>query len=396
MKSLSALLIGGLLSGSVAAFIPASTSNNDSLIGDTLKALGDSVTDEEGLSELQAELKAEGNQSVQIEFHESTLTTSYEAYEEETASDDKSEADGKNKPAAKPKSQVSGKIVIIDANGKRKEFQFNGDQARVLQLMQKPAIPKAGGPDDAENKGEESKDDLLALESEERYVLGVQCEGADELLRAHLKLGNKGLVILEVREDTPAAEAGLRKDDIIVSLNDKDLETLTQLVDAVSESDGTAVKLAILRAGDRQEISITPRRMQVPTMVVPAQMELEEIHDLLGKGSPKAGVRRIHAGVLLDGGVPGEAKDVQELIEKLRQMAETSGNTAGEESQITITVPGTGEVLELKTPDETKNAVKQLQEQVRQLQEQLSELQKKVQPAEPETKSESAPDAEKP
>ena len=392
MKSLSALLIGGLLSGSAAAFLPTSGTDNESLIGDSLKALGELVTDEEGLSELEEELRADGNQSVQIEFQGSTFAT---VYEEEGGDEEKSDSDGETKPAGKPKSRVSGKIVIIDANGKRKEFQFNGDQARVIQSMQKPAIAEVGAADDAKEKSAETQDDLLESETEERYVLGVQCEEAGDLLRAHLKLGTKGLVILEVREETPAAEAGLQKDDILVSINDKDLENLSQLVEAVSKSDGAAVKLSVLRAGDRQEISVTPRKMQVPTMVVPAGMEVEEIQSLLGKGVPNVGVRRIHAGVLLDGNVPGEQKDVQELIEQLRQMAENSGSAAGAESRITITAPGTGEVLELKTPNHTEHAVKQLQEQVRQLQEQLSELQKKVQPAEPETKSEPASDDEK-
>lgn len=392
MKSLSALLIGGLLSGSAAAFLPTAGTDNESLIGDSLKSLGALVTDEEGLAELEEELRADGNQSVQIEFQGSTFVT---VYDEEAGGDEKSDSEGETKAAGKPKSRVSGKIVIIDANGKRKEFQFNGDQARVLQSMQKPSIAEVGTPDDAREKGEETQDDLLETETEERYVLGVQCEEAGDLLRAHLKLGTKGLLILEVREETPAAEAGLQKDDILVSINDKDLENLSQLVEAVSKSDGAAVKLSVLRAGDRQEISVTPRKMQVPTMVVPAGMEVEEIQSLLGKGVPNVGVRRIHAGVLLDGKVPGEQKDVQELIEQLRQMAENSGNAAGAESRITITAPGTGEVLELKTPDHTEHAVKQLQEQVRQLQEQLSELQKKVQPVESETKSEPASDDEK-
>jgi hypothetical protein len=392
MKSLSALLIGGLLSGSAAAFLPTAGTDNESLIGDSLKSLGALVTDEEGLAELEEELRADGNQSVQIEFQGSTFVT---VYDEEAGGDEKSDSEGETKAAGKPKSRVSGKIVIIDANGKRKEFQFNGDQARVLQSMQKPSIAEVGTPDDAREKGEETQDDLLETETEERYVLGVQCEEAGDLLRAHLKLGTKGLLILEVREETPAAEAGLQKDDILVSINDKDLENLSQLVEAVSKSDGAAVKLSVLRAGDRQEISVTPRKMHVPTMVVPAGMEVEEIQSLLGKGVPNVGVRRIHAGVLLDGKVPGEQKDVQELIEQLRQMAENSGNAAGAESRITITAPGTGEVLELKTPDHTEHAVKQLQEQVRQLQEQLSELQKKVQPVESETKSEPASDDEK-
>lgn len=396
MKSLSVLLIGGLVSSSIAVFGPTSGADNNSLISNTLKTARELVTDEEGLSALEEGVNADGNQSVQIELQEETLTSFSQEYEPEPGSNEDAKAEEANKPAAKPKSRVSGKIVIIDADGRRKEYQFNGDQARVLQSLQNPASPDAGVPEDAVTKDAEKQDDLLKSETEERYVLGVQCEEASKLLRAHLKLGNKGLLILEVREETPAAEAGLEEDDIIVSINETDVGNLAQLVEAVSKSDGSPVKLSVVRAGDRQEISVTPRKMQVPTMVVPAGMNAEEIHNLLGKGVPRMGVRRIHAGVLLDGHVPGEQKDVQELVEKLRQMAENSGNTANTESRITITTPGSGQILELKTPGETENAVKELQEQVRQLQEQLSELRKKVQPEEPEVKSESASDSEKP
>ncbi|MFO1001280.1 MAG: PDZ domain-containing protein [Planctomycetaceae bacterium] len=347
--------------------------------------------------DLETLLNADGNQSVQIEFRESTLTASYEADDDEAKrSGNEAQAGDENRPAEKPKSQVNGKIVIIDANGNRKEYQFNGDQARVLQFMQNPAVAKVNRPDNADEDGEKKPSDPLQSETEERYVLGVQCEEASELLRAHLKLGSNGLVILEVREETPAAEAGLQEGDIIISLNEKDLQNLSQLVEAVSKSDGAAVKLSLLRAGDRQDISVTPRKMQVPMMVVPAGMEAEEIHNLMGKGVPNLGVRRIHAGVLLDGHVPGEQKDVRELVEKLRQMAEDSEAVSNTESRITITTPGTGEVLELKSPSETENAVRQLQKQVRELQEQLSELRKKVQPTESGTTIESAPDANTP
>jgi hypothetical protein len=395
MKSLSVLLIGGLLSGSVAALLPDSGSDDESPIGDSLKTLSDMVTDEEGLSRLDDNLKTEGSETLQIELQEEMLTSLSQQYEIEPGTNEERESDGRGKPAVKPKSRVSGKIVIIDGNGKRKEFQFNGDQAQVLQSVPTPSNNGPGETNDGDAKHDETQEHQSESDTEERFVLGVQCEEANELLRAHLKLGNKGLVILDVRDETPAAEAGLQEDDIIVSINDKDLENLSQLVEIVSASDGTAVKLSVLRAGDRQEISVTPRKMQVPVMVVPAGMKVEDLNNLLG-GIPNVGLKRIHAGVLLDGHVPGEQKDVEELVEKLRQMAENSGHASNAESRITITAPGNGQVLELKTPGETEDAVKQLQEQVRQLQEQLSELQEKVQPPAPETGIESDSDPEKP
>lgn len=383
MKSLSALLIGGLISGSLATSVPGF--DNESLlsgplVSDSLKAVGDFLSDENGLSELEAELNAAGNKSIAIEVQELPLTVTF------VRNDEKHDADAAENPATKPKSRVSGKIVIIDAEGKRKEYQFNGDQARMLHPAQNPENVEVETEDGAKADGGSNSGPLPESTTEERYVIGVQCEESSELLRAHLKLGNTGLVVLEVREETPAAEAGLKKDDIIVSINDKDLESLSQLVATVSESDGSPVKLIVLRAGDRQEISVTPRKMRVPTMVVPARMDAEDFDELLGNANPDVRVRRIHPGLLIEGGVPGEQKDVEALIEKLRQMAESTAPAENPPARIIIAAPDNGEAAAEATAasSETQAAIKQLQEQVRQLQEQLSELQKNVQSPESE------------
>lgn len=383
MKSLSALLIGGLISGSLADSVPGFDNESllsGSLVSDSLKAAGDFLNDENGLSELEKELNANGNKSISIEVQELPLSVTF------VRNDEKRDADAVENSATKPKSHVSGKIVIIDAEGKRREYQFNGDQARMLHPAQNPGNFEVETADGPEANGGQNSGPLPESTTEERYVIGVQCEESSELLRGHLKLGSKGLVVLEVREETPAAEAGLRKDDIIVSINDKDLESLSQLVATVSESDGSPVKLIILRAGDRQEISVTPRKMQVPTMVVPARMDAEDFDELLGNANPDVRVRRIHPGLLIEGGVPGEQKDVEALIEKLRQMAESTAPAENAAARIIIAAPDHGEAAAEATAasSETQAAIKQLQEQVRQLQEQLTELQKNVQSPESE------------
>ena len=383
MKSLYALLIGGLISGSLADSVPGFDNESPlsgSLVSDSLKAAGDFLNDENGLSELEKELNANGNKPISIEVQELPLTVTF------VRNDEKRDADAVENSATKPKSHVSGKIVIIDAEGKRREYQFNGDQARMLHPAQNPENFEVETADGPKANGGQNSGPLPESTTEERYVIGVQCEESSELLRGHLKLGSKGLVVLEVREETPAAEAGLRKDDIIVSINDKDLESLSQLVATVSESDGSPMKLIILRAGDRQEISVTPRKMQVPTMVVPARMDAEDFDELLGNATPDVRVRRIHPGLLIEGGVPGEQKDVEALIEKLRQMAESTAPAENAAARIIIAAPDHGEAAAEATAasSETQAAIKQLQEQVRQLQEQLAELQKNVQSPESE------------
>ena len=56
MKSLSALLIGGLISGSLATSVPGFDNESllsDTLVSDSLKAVGDFLSDEHGLPELE-------------------------------------------------------------------------------------------------------------------------------------------------------------------------------------------------------------------------------------------------------------------------------------------------------------------------------------------------------
>ena len=384
MKSISALLIGGLFSGSLVTSIAGPDNESllsDSLVSHPLKAVGDLLCDELSLSKLQDDLNAAGNKSIAIELRELPVTFTF------VKDGEKKNPDAEDHPATKPKALVSGKIVIIDAEGKRKEYQFNGDQARMLHSERNPANTDVETADGPQANDDPNPGTLLESTIEERYVLGVQCEEASELLRSHLKLGNNGLVIHEVREETPAAEAGLKKNDIIVSINDKDLGALSQLVATVSESDGSPVKLSVLRAGDRQEISVIPRMMEVPAMVVPARMDAEDFDELLGNANPDVRTRRIHPGLLIEGGVPGEQKDVEALIEKLRQMAEKSVPEESPGSEVTIATPGNVKesAAESAAALETQAAVKQLQEQVRQLQHQLSELQEKLPASVPES-----------
>lgn len=398
MKSLSTLLISGLISSSFTTSIPyfdnetssnnassQETSSGESLLFDSLKVASYILSEEKGASELAEGLNAADGKGIAVEVHEFPVHLAFVKDEDKNAGI--ADADAEETQETKPKSRVSGKIVIIDAEGKRKEYQFNGDQARMLHPAQNPATNDAETADGSHAEDDANSGTLLQSTNEERYVLGVQCEECGALLRSHLKLGNKGLVILEVREETPAVEAGLKKDDIILSINGKDLESLSQLVATVSESDGSPVKLVVLRAGDQQEISVTPRKMQVPTMVVPARIDAEDFDELLGQADSDVRVRRIHPGLLIEGGVPGEQKDVQALIEKLRQMAEKSAPTENAASQVIISPPGDGEEAtdESAAALETQAAVKQLQEQVRQLQGQLSELQKRLPASEPES-----------
>ncbi|HEY6186479.1 MAG TPA: PDZ domain-containing protein [Pyrinomonadaceae bacterium] len=97
----------------------------------------------------------------------------------------------------------------------------------------------------------------------------------------------RGVVVSRVVEDSPAARAGIRKDDVILRFNGEEVTSIHKLNRLISEvaPDHTA-RLTISRGGQEQEISVTmakrenfPRSFQ---LAVPGQ-GLERLGDDLGR-----------------------------------------------------------------------------------------------------------------
>ena len=102
-----------------------------------------------------------------------------------------------------------------------------------------------------ENKGE-----VVEKEIKKTGFLGVKTEQLSEALAAQLNIKH-GIVIQEVVEGTPAAKAGLKKFDVIKSIDGKGLDHNIELVEAVQKKkEGDKVSLEIVRAGKTQKMDI--------------------------------------------------------------------------------------------------------------------------------------------
>ena len=95
--------------------------------------------------------------------------------------------------------------------------------------------------------------------------LGVTTSEAPEALAAQLDLeAGVGLVITYVAADSPAAEGGLRKNDVLVRLDDQSLVHPAQLRKLVRvRKEGDTVKLAFYRGGKHQNLSIVLSKIKV-------------------------------------------------------------------------------------------------------------------------------------
>ena len=74
----------------------------------------------------------------------------------------------------------------------------------------------------------------------------------------------KGVKVVDVDEESNAAKAGVKEDDVITSVNDKEVNNADEIAREVRESrDKTSIKLKVVRAGKAQNIEVKiPRQLK--------------------------------------------------------------------------------------------------------------------------------------
>jgi membrane-associated protease RseP (regulator of RpoE activity) len=98
-----------------------------------------------------------------------------------------------------------------------------------------------------------------AGEGKEVAWLGLGTDEANEVLASQLNLkGGQGLVVNYVGPDSPAAKAGLQKNDVLLELDGQILVLPAQLRKLVQgRKEGDEINLTILRSGQKQQLKAT-------------------------------------------------------------------------------------------------------------------------------------------
>ncbi len=95
-----------------------------------------------------------------------------------------------------------------------------------------------------------------------RWVIGVTVEPIDPMIRSHFELPDgTGVRVESVLRGGPAAEAGLKVNDLIVAANKQQIGSLEALKNVVEKvgSDGKQVHLEVIRRGSRDVVKVEPR-----------------------------------------------------------------------------------------------------------------------------------------
>ncbi len=92
-----------------------------------------------------------------------------------------------------------------------------------------------------------------------RAWIGVYTQSIDKDLQEAFDLDTgQGLVIVDVADNSPAEDAGLKRKDIIVELNGQKVEDADDLLDMVEDLDvGDKAEMKILRKGKEQTVDLT-------------------------------------------------------------------------------------------------------------------------------------------
>jgi S1-C subfamily serine protease len=93
----------------------------------------------------------------------------------------------------------------------------------------------------------------------EGRMIGVGVTSLTKQLAAHFGV-ESGVMINNVRENSPAAKAGLKAGDIVVEVDGKAVKREMDLIRSINEKKEGDVTLTIVRNGNRQTVTVTPER----------------------------------------------------------------------------------------------------------------------------------------
>jgi len=135
----------------------------------------------------------------------------------------------------------------------------------TIRRLKGPAQPE--GPNRTKNDAAPRRDMEGAAPRQPRWLVGLVVNTLNPALRAHFDLPEEsGVVVESVMRGSPAAEAGIKTNDLIVTADGRKVASLEDLRAAVEKagSEGKAMKLDVIQRGKRSIVEVKPRGPEAP------------------------------------------------------------------------------------------------------------------------------------
>ncbi len=157
--------------------------------------------------------------------------------------------------------------------GRRELPQFQtgdfrmGDLQMMLSLPTMPAIPRTSPTVPLPLMRGDGDSNVFVWRGDANRQIGVGVMPLNKQLGDYLGIAEgKGLLIDNVRENSPAAKAGLKAGDVIVEADGKEVKGIIDLIRVLNEKKEGDVSLTIIRDKNRQTVRVAPEVSKDGTM----------------------------------------------------------------------------------------------------------------------------------
>jgi serine protease Do len=146
--------------------------------------------------------------------------------------------------------------------GKRPTPKFEeGSFAQTFPRMERVPMPPGEAPRVFSVPAPNAPDQPFVWRTGSRRQIGVGITPLTKQLAEHFGV-DSGIMISDVRKDSPADKAGLKAGDIIVEVEGKPVDDQGDVLRAISEKKEGDVSLTIVRDRNRQTIRVTPEEVK--------------------------------------------------------------------------------------------------------------------------------------
>jgi len=168
------------------------------------------------------------------------------------------------------------------------------------------------------NMAKDVANQIIKTGTVERGYLGIYPQDLTPELAQALDLKDaKGVVITQIGEAGPAAEAGIKRDDVVLEFGGSSVESASQFRNLVAaHKPGEKVEMIVLRGGERETLTVKmgrrPSAEELRHQQEPQKRRQERsqrlgliVQDLTAELAEQYGLKEQQAGVIITGVIPG-------------------------------------------------------------------------------------------